>query len=82
MKLALALLAAGTALSSAAARPRKIASVDSGLPADSKLGMELLSKARLLEEEEANDEVDITWVAGYSLKFQGCHHIQQVRLFA
>jgi len=42
--------------------------------ADSKFGMDLLSKARNLEE---GDEADTTWVSGYALKFQGCHHIAQ-----
>eukprot|EP00541_Cyclophora_tenuis_P011267 CAMPEP_0116555480 /NCGR_PEP_ID=MMETSP0397-20121206/8171_1 /TAXON_ID=216820 /ORGANISM="Cyclophora tenuis, Strain ECT3854" /LENGTH=377 /DNA_ID=CAMNT_0004080757 /DNA_START=86 /DNA_END=1219 /DNA_ORIENTATION=- len=42
--------------------------------ADSKMGQNLLSKARKLEQ---NDEVDFTWVSGYSLKFQGCHHVSQ-----
>ena len=41
--------------------------------ADSALGMSLLSKARKLDE----DEVDITWVSNFSIKFQGCHHISQ-----
>eukprot|EP00543_Licmophora_paradoxa_P007039 CAMPEP_0202454766 /NCGR_PEP_ID=MMETSP1360-20130828/12419_1 /ASSEMBLY_ACC=CAM_ASM_000848 /TAXON_ID=515479 /ORGANISM="Licmophora paradoxa, Strain CCMP2313" /LENGTH=390 /DNA_ID=CAMNT_0049074171 /DNA_START=302 /DNA_END=1474 /DNA_ORIENTATION=+ len=42
--------------------------------ADSKLGQTLLSKARKLEQDA---EVDFTWVAGFSIKFQGCHHISQ-----
>jgi len=45
------------------------------IAADSKLGMDLLSKARRLEEND--EEFDNTWVSGYSLKFQGCHHISQ-----
>jgi hypothetical protein len=40
---------------------------------DSPLGAKLLSKARKLEE----NEVDFTWVADFSIKFQGCHHISQ-----
>jgi hypothetical protein len=52
----------------------------SGLAAESKLGVSLLSKARLLEENgnNENQNVDTTWVSGYSLKFLGCHHIRQV----
>jgi len=42
--------------------------------ADSPLGMNLLSKARRLEE---NGDVDFTWVSNFSIKFQGCHHISQ-----
>jgi hypothetical protein len=46
----------------------------SSIQADSELGQNLLSKARKLEE---NGEVDFTWVAGFSIKFQGCHHVSQ-----
>ena len=42
--------------------------------ADSKMGQKLLSQARKLEQ---NDEIDFTWVADFSLKFQGCHHVSQ-----
>jgi len=44
------------------------------IKADSPLGMNLLSKARKLEEDE---EIDFTWVADFSIKFQGCHHVSQ-----
>jgi len=47
----------------------------SQVKADSKFGMDLLSKARRVEDADA--EADITWVTGYALKFQGCHHIAQ-----
>ena len=46
------------------------------LKADSPMGMSLLSKARRVEENN-NQEFDNTWVAGFSIKFQGCHHIKQ-----
>ena len=46
------------------------------IKADSKMGSMLLSKARKLANNN-NQEVDITWVAGYSIKFQGCHHVSQ-----
>lgn len=42
------------------------------IKADSPLGMKILSQARRLDQEE-----DFTWVYGYSIKFQGCHHISQ-----
>lgn len=45
------------------------------MKADSKLGQKLLQKARNLEE--MNMDYGADWVAGYSLKFQGCHHISQ-----
>lgn len=44
------------------------------LPADSKMGFELLSKARRVNDAQ---EVDNTWVAGYDIKFQGCLHVAQ-----
>jgi hypothetical protein len=58
-----------------------------GLQADSELGMKLLSYARRVEEANADGDeqqqqqqqpVDFSWVAHFSLKFQGCHHVQQV----
>ena len=44
------------------------------IKADSPLGMKLLSQARNLADQQAFDN---TWVSGYSLKFEGCHHISQ-----
>ena len=46
---------------------------DGSIKADSALGTKLLSHARLLNEEA----VEATWVAGYSLKFQGCYNVKQ-----
>jgi len=43
------------------------------IKADSDLGLKLLSEARQLEE----GDYDNTWISGYSIKFQGCHHISQ-----
>jgi hypothetical protein len=45
------------------------------LKTSSKLGKDLLSKARRLEEDE--DMANYQWVADYSIKFQGCHHLVQ-----
>jgi hypothetical protein len=69
MKLALALLAtyATTTLATTSI---------SEVKADSKFGMDLLSKARRADEN-GDDEADATWVSGFALKFQGCHHISQ-----
>lgn len=45
---------------------------------DSVLGKDLLTKARRVEENNNNNgEFAATWVAGYAIKFQGCHHIKQ-----
>jgi len=41
--------------------------------ADSKFGMDLLSKSRRVEGDD--DAADNTWISGFALKFQGCHHI-------
>merc|ERR1719410_1991872 len=69
-------------LATAAARPMSIVgkmkagktkSISGDLTADSVLGNRVLSKARRLDEEEA----DFSWVSGYSLKFQGCFHVSQ-----
>jgi hypothetical protein len=53
------------------------------IKADSKLGMKLLSQATQTDvdgrklENNNDDEYSNTWIAGFSLKFQGCHHISQ-----
>jgi len=47
----------------------------SSIPATSHLGRSLLSQSRLLEQNNNNNnEPDYTWIANYSLKFQGCRH--------
>lgn len=43
------------------------------IPANSKIGLDLIGKARRIADEEQ----DATWVAGYEIKFQGCHHMSQ-----
>jgi len=60
----------GTPKSKAMMKPTKI----DNIKADSPLGMNLLSKARALDEDE---EIDFTWVSNFSIKFQGCHHVSQ-----
>jgi hypothetical protein len=74
MKFILALLSlvAAVSASSQMADPQLHELKD--IKADTPLGMKLLSQARNLEEGANYDQ---TWVAGYSLKFQGCHHISQ-----
>jgi len=54
--------------------PKKTIKKFDSLKADSPLGQSLLSKARKLED---NGEIDFTWVANFSIKFQGCHHVSQ-----
>ncbi|KAK1746717.1 hypothetical protein QTG54_002061 [Skeletonema marinoi] len=73
MKLTLTTLAAVLGLTTAA-----------DITTHSKMGQTLLSSARRVDTPSAqraleggneNGEVDYTWVANYSLKFQGCHNI-------
>ncbi|KAL3944741.1 MAG: hypothetical protein SGBAC_001160 [Bacillariaceae sp.] len=58
-------------VSAAALRP------DNDIPADSKAGMKLMSQARQLNQE--NQEDDMSWIAGYSIKYIGCSSLLQVR---
>jgi len=53
----------------------KSAELPSSLSANSRMGKKLLSEARKLEQQD--EEVDLSWVVDYSIKFQGCHHITQ-----
>lgn len=46
------------------------------LKSNTSLGRKLISKARRLDEGD-DAAVDYSWIAGYSLKFQGCHHVSQ-----
>lgn len=75
MKFSLALFA--TFLSGVASLQRVPA--NGAITAESDLGMRLLSKARILDENNGDDAEaeEFSWVAGYSLKFQGCYHVQQ-----
>lgn len=70
MKLAVALLASTLGFTAAATRPK------SSIKVGSSVGQKVLSNARRLEQDE-NEEIDFTWVADMSLKFQGCYHNQQ-----
>jgi len=55
---------------------KAIASVDIGsdISGESKIGKSLLSKARKLENAD-DAEVDMSWIARYSIKFHSCHTI-------
>lgn len=59
----------------AAVSAKKSVELPSSVTANSKLGKKILSEARRLEN--ADEEVDLSWVVDYSIKFQGCHHITQ-----
>jgi len=55
------------------------------IPADSAAGRKLVQNARRVENGQYNggygevnwQEVDTSFIPGYSVKFQGCHHVQQ-----
>jgi len=47
------------------------------IKADSSMGRSLLKTARRLEDGDDDGEIDYTYVANYSIKFQGCHHVSQ-----
>lgn len=51
------------------------------ISATSDLGTSLLSSARRLNDNN-DDAISYTWMAGYSLKFQGCHHHTTLNLNA
>jgi len=53
----------------------KSVELPSSLKANSRMGKKILSQARKLEQDD--EEVDLSWVVDYSIKFQGCHHITQ-----
>lgn len=72
MKFALTVL-----LSAVAAVTATTINVGDSLKANSKIGRDLLSKARRVEQDNEDAEVVGEWVANYSLKFQGCHHLVQ-----
>ena len=70
MKLATSIFATALGLSAAAMEVTPKAAIS----ATSRIGQNVLSKARRLED--ANAEISYTWVANMSLKFQGCYHTQ------
>ena len=62
----------------ASASAASISKESGGIPATSRLGSKLLSKARIVEDRRLNDEIDYTWVSGYSIKFHACHSLIQI----
>mmetsp|Transcript_9900 Transcript_9900/g.11582 ORF Transcript_9900/g.11582 Transcript_9900/m.11582 type:complete len:368 (-) Transcript_9900:276-1379(-) len=70
MKIILAVLSAWA--TSSAAHNGIDLSVD--IPAESKLGNNILSKARRVADAE-EEEADYTWIANYSIKFKSSHSI-------
>lgn len=69
----LALVGAAFASSSSSSVPQEIKVNDSvNISPNSQIGQHIMHHARSLE---GNQEVDFTWVANYSIKFQGCHAV-------
>lgn len=73
----ISLIAIGVNTISASTHQQQMMEMQSLVKADSKFGRNLLSQARRLDGTEAVAEYNETWLAGYSLVFQGCHHISQ-----
>lgn len=73
MKFLLSILTVGfvTATLPIYGKPRKLVTIDE-VKADSPFGAKLISQARRLDYG-----ADYSWIGGFSVKFQGCHHISQ-----
>lgn len=51
---------------------------ETSIRSSSRAGQLLLQKAqRVLNGNENNNNADYSYIAEYSIKFQGCHHVQQ-----
>ena len=83
MRFSAACLVLAATSASAAATPA-IQVPQQGLRASSPIGRHLMSQARRVEDAGAEEEqawqMDLSWVNDYSLKFQGCNYVQQVRI--
>lgn len=78
MKLLCSIFLAACSLASAAlpiySNPERATTMLDNIPVGSDLGSKIMSHARSLENAAA---VDFSWVADFSIKFQGCHHVSQ-----
>lgn len=52
---------------------------DFNIPTESKTGKRLLSKARRVEQNGQQNEQDADWLSGYSIKYDSCASLIQVR---
>ena len=71
-----------TTLSTVLSLTAAATNLDAGasIPASSRLGSSLLSKARRLNNNNNNNnEADYTWVADYSIRFDSCHTTLEFR---
>jgi hypothetical protein len=78
MKFLFSILSLALAASGASAA-QQLTKLPDTVSTNSKLGEMIMANARQLENNNNNNngEVDFTWVADFSIKFQGCHHISQ-----
>jgi len=85
----LALALAATSLPAIAAK--KVINRNTEIGANSKIGQRLLAHATRVEDSSSEieelprflqNDVDYSFVSLYSLKFQGCHHVQQWNEYA
>jgi hypothetical protein len=71
------------AATAAASKSHVINSVTGSIDADSDIARNLLHHARRVDQNQNQNDgydyqnVDTSFLAGYSVKFQGCHHVQQ-----
>jgi hypothetical protein len=72
-----AVFALMAAFVSAKKSPVAVEIPDFDIPTDSKTGKRLLSKARRVEQNGQDQEAD--WLAGYSIKYDSCASLIQVR---
>lgn len=75
MRIVFQLVAAALAALTAHAAPAFLSQKEGSIRVDSSLGRSLLSQARALNED--GGDVDYSFIADYSIKFQGCHHVSQ-----
>ena len=78
---ALAACAFATSLPRKAAlrKPEDAMIPDFNIATDSTIGKRLLSKARRLENNNNNNDQEADWLAGYSIKYESCASLIQVR---
>jgi hypothetical protein len=74
MRIVFQLVAAALAATTAHAAPAFVSQNDGSIRVGSSLGQSLLSQARALD---GDGDVDYSFLADYSIKFQGCHHVSQ-----
>jgi len=73
-------ITAVVAVSVSASNRKAISLPEDGIPVNSKFGRNVMDSARKLDGGNDDDQggaVDFSFVSGYAIKFQGCHHISQ-----